>query len=125
MSNIEIEYSLEESKKFLLEVWQMKDDENPDFLENQELLGTVDLSLHQVVGGSGQTVTLPIKGRTKVQGMGLITITAEEKHPSKGETAYVQFKGEVNDPNYLFFIIWKEIDGGRGQVKPVYKSEVK
>ena len=32
VSNIEIEYNLEESKKLVLEVYNMKDDDNPDLL---------------------------------------------------------------------------------------------
>ena len=63
-----------------------------------------------MVGSTGRTLSLPINSQQKVEEIGLINITAEEKHPSKGETAYIKLVGDINDTSYIFFIIYKEIE---------------
>jgi len=38
---------------------------------------------------------------------GKLKIIAEEKKKIASDTAVIKLKGEIQDSNYLFFIIWK------------------
>ena len=115
----DVDYFFEEQQMFLAEAYDMDEESKENDLSKQELIGSVEFSLHQVVSSRDQICKLELKDAKK--GKPFIIITSEEKKKDGGMTAVMQLQGHFKKANEdIFFIIWKQIS--RGKFKPVFKS---
>jgi hypothetical protein len=123
VTNIEVDYHFEEQQTFLLEAYDLDDEKQPENLSAQELIGTLEFQLHQVVTSRDQTLLMPLVN-SKRKNNGRVRVTGEEKKMSqKTEIVLLKLKGRLANSGSSFFIVWKNL--GPNQWKPVFKSEVK
>ena len=123
VTNIEVDYKFEEQQTFLIEAYDMDDNNQPENLKAQEYIGKLEFQLHQVVTGRDQTLVAPLENSERKDN-GKIKITGEEKKMSaSNQLLLIQLKGNLQTRDYVFFILWKQLSPG--QYKPVYKSEIK
>ena len=102
----------------------MDDANDPNNLNAQEYIGSVEFQMHQVVTSINQTYSAKVHNPSR-KNNGTLHITGEEKQRTSGsQTAMVKLEGFITqETGPVFYIVWKFLSPGK--FKPVYKSEIK
>ena len=124
VTNFDVDYMFEENQQFLVEAYDIDDESQPNNLQAQEYIGSVEFQMHQVVTALDQTYSAKVQNPSRKHN-GTLKITGEEKQRNHGsQTAVIKIQGSITqESGPVFFILWKFLSPGK--YKPVYKSEIK
>eukprot|EP00826_Nyctotherus_ovalis_P063438 TRINITY_DN9305_c0_g1_i3.p1 TRINITY_DN9305_c0_g1~~TRINITY_DN9305_c0_g1_i3.p1 ORF type:complete len:524 (+),score=144.09 TRINITY_DN9305_c0_g1_i3:541-2112(+) len=119
--SVTIDYFFEERQEIRFAVYDI-DDFNATASPEQNLLGHVDLYVHDIVTAPDSKLTRPIKNPfAPNERLGDLVVTGEEKKRGSSEVYRVLFEGESLEPEYVFYRL-NRIGVGKSYI-PIVESE--
>jgi len=116
-----VDYFFEERQEMRISVYDI-DDFNEAASPEQNLIGYVDLHVHDVVTATDNKLTKPIKNpATPNEKLGNLIITGEEKKRESKEVYKITFEGEKFEPEYIFYRLYRI--GAANISIPIMESE--
>lgn len=130
VNSILIDYQFEETQEVQIAVYDLDDFDSPNV--EQELIGSANLFLHDVVRAQGNPVTLPLKRyscvhlpraspKGSVERLGDVIVTGVERKRGSRSTYKMQFEGYGFEPENLFYKLYCQVSPDR--FVPIFESE--
>ena len=119
VKSILIDYLFEEKQEVKVSVYDI-DDFAPTASVEQDLIGSVEFCLHDIVRSQGKPLTLHLSNGTEEK-LGDIVITASERKQGSRSTYKMLLEAKGFKTENLFYRLYKQLE--TGQYAPMFESE--